>query len=283
MPTPNTYDLKNFDKILAGSSNIFHQTSLSNLSSILSMGAIYSPGTLWGMNPNIANSFYANNPRRLGNLQLRADRGFIDYVFCSFFNGVHLGHSRYGTVSIEIDKETLLNRECFIYLFNFVFSWPRAPLADKLSDLSTWNYAVKNLSTLNNNEVLLRRKIDLNVNDVKFHCFDNVRGRVIDILEQFGYSEDNLEVHETPSFQLREYEMDMIAVIDGARYKAILSTEDNLVSIFNVVSEEDADFLGRFSVDEELNIIEKFPMSGESHVIGRLLRTGSSGQSSATA
>lgn len=283
MTTPNTYDFKNFKSIVSNAPNIFHQTGISNLRSILALGTIYSPGTLWGFMPTVANAFYLSNPTRLNNLKLRAQRGFVDYVFCSFLNGIRMGQPRYGSVSIEINKQILLGRECFVYLFNFVTGWNRARQEDKYSDLTTWNYTVSNFSSLSYNEILVRRKIELDKYYVKFHCFDNVQRRVLETIKEYGYDEDDLVIHDSPNYQLREYDMDMIAEINGEKFKAIFSTEDGFVSVFNVISDDDGDFIGRYSVDSDMNIIEEYPMSGTSHIIGKLSAVNNSGSSSATA
>ena len=283
MTTPNTYDFKYFKDIVSNAPNIFHQTGINNLRSILDLGTIYSPGTLWGFKPAVANSFYMANPIRQNNLMLRAQRGFVDYVFCSFLNGIQMGKPRYGTVSIEIKKEILLDRECFVYLFNFVTGWTGAVQQDKYSDLSTWNYTIGNFPNLNNNEILIRRKVELDKYCIKFHCFDNMQRRVLQTIKEYGYDEDDLVVHDSPTYQLREYDMNMIAEINGEKFKAVFSTKDGFVSIFNVISEEDGDFIGRYSVDSEMNIIEEYPMTGRSHIIGKLSTANNSGSSSATA
>jgi len=96
MPTPNTYDLDNFKDIVASSGNIFHQTGVNNLANIIHVKAIYSAGTLWGMNPGLASSYYITNPRRAKNLQHSANTGFVDYVFCSFQNSIKSSKKLYG-------------------------------------------------------------------------------------------------------------------------------------------------------------------------------------------
>ena len=74
MPTPNTYDFENFRNVLSNANNLFHQTSIANLPSILSQGVIYSPGTQWGINPANTTGRYTSNPQRSRNLNTIASR-----------------------------------------------------------------------------------------------------------------------------------------------------------------------------------------------------------------
>lgn len=60
-----------------------------------------------------------------------------------------------------------------------------------------------------------------------------------------------------------------LAMIDGVEYKALISADGNLASIYNVVSEDDVDFLGRYVVKGN-ELIEIYPMSQETKVIGIL-------------
>lgn len=273
MPTPNTYDSTNFKSILRNSPNLFHQTSLSTLPNILRSGAVIAPGTLWGQNPASANQYYLNNQQRLSNLKHRADCGFVDYVFCSFSNGIQAGLSRYGYVSIEIDKKILLNREAFVYPFNFIFSWGIARPADKFSDLTTWNAAINLRNRINITEVLIRRQIRLDPNLVKFHCFQSVRQRVVDLLREFRYEEYEIIAHDNPQGQARftMNTLERTVQIGEQQFRGILSEDGRFVSIFNIIDNDDLDFLGRFQIDEENNLIEHFPMTGRTEVVGRLL------------
>ena len=244
MPTPNTYDIDHFKDLISNSGNIFHQTSIKNLPNILQMEAIYSPGTLWGLDSTTANSFYMSNHQRSDNLRSRADKGFIDYVFCSFKNGVELSNKRYGTVSIEIRKEVLLEKECFIYPFNFVFAWDSAPKSEKFSDLSIWDLVISGRKRIRNEEILVRRKINLPRDLVKFHCFDSMQSKVVEILKNFNYDESKLEIHSSALSLVGGFNMnrEMIAEINGIDYHALVSDDGKLANIFNFIDEDDSDF-----------------------------------------
>jgi hypothetical protein len=271
MPTPNTYDYDNFKTVIGSATNLFHQTNISNLPAILAQGVIYSPGTQWGVSPVSTTARYTvqNQAQRLANLKLYADRGFIDYVFCSFENGIQRQNNRYGVVSLEILPKILIERETFIYPFNFVFGWNAAPLADKFSDLSTWQFVISPRNRIPYNEVLIRRKIELGGNLVKFHCFQGVAAKVIAILDQFGYNGDVLEVHPNVTFNRRDMDTERLALIDGVEYKALVSADGKLASIYNVISDDDLDFLGRYALKGN-ELIEVYPMSRETKVIGVL-------------
>lgn len=274
MPTPNTYDRSNFKSILKNSPNLFHQTSLTTLPHILRSGAIIASGTLWGQNPASANQYYLNNPQRLSNLKHSADCGFVDYVFCSFNNGIQSGLSRYGFVSIEIDKKILLQREAFIYPFNFIFSWNIARAADKFSDLTTWNMAVT-LRNRINTEILIRRQVRLDPNLIKFHCFQSVRQRVVDLLRELGYEGYEVIAHDDPQGQARftMNALERTVQIGEQQFRGILSDDGRSVSVFNIIDNNDLDFLGKFQIDGNDNLIEHFPMTGRTEIVGRLLNT----------
>jgi hypothetical protein len=273
MPTPNSYDSRNFGRIINAAPNLFHQTSIRNLPAIIRAQKILSPGTLWGLNPALANNHYQGNQMRLNNLKIRAERGFIDYVFCSFFNGIQSGFQRYGYVSIEIDRRILLKKEAFIYPFNFVTMWGTARAADKYSDLTTWNTAVQLQNRINITEVLVRRQIKLDPNWVRFHCFRSHGPLVLDLLRESGYDYP-VEQYDNPPAQARFQmnELERMVLIRDTQYRGLLSTDGRHVSIFNVVADDDMDFLGRFEVDDNDNLIEHFPMTGRREIVGRLLQ-----------
>lgn len=270
MPTPNTYDLNNFKKILSQSVNVYHQTSIKNLANIIAEGAIYSAGTLWGKNPSVANAYFSSGRRR-SNLKNTADNGFVDYIFCSFNNGLSHKFNRYGYVSFELSEDIIFNKECFIYPFNFVFGIASAPNTDMFSDLSTWNSIVSKIPLRPSHEILVRRKINLDTHIVKIHCFSSVHNRVVEILKDTRYSAIPIESHPDPvgngGFMATEY----IADIEGEKFTAILSEDGKHVSIYDVISDEDGDFLGEFSLDKDRNIIQHYGMSGTSKVVGKLL------------
>ena len=274
MPTPNTYDSSNFKGILANAPNLFHQTNIRALPSILRSRKILAPGTLWGVDPATANQFYQTNSTRLANLKLRAERGFVDYVFCSFSNGLQAGLSRYGYVSIEIDKRILLQKEAFIYPFNFVTSWGLARAADKYSDLSTWNMAINLRNRINISEVLVRRQIKLDPNWVRFHCFRSQSSRVMDLLRESGYDYP-VEIHENPPTHARltMAQLERTVQIGETEYRGLLSEDGRFISIFNFVDEDDLDYLGRYEIDDNNNLIEHFPMTGRQEIVGRLLES----------
>ncbi|MCK4819420.1 hypothetical protein KA005_26845 [bacterium] len=62
------------------------------------------------------------------------------------------------------------------------------------------------------------------------------------------------------------------AKIQGAEYPALISADGKSISVYNVVSSEDGDFLGIFRLDEHDNIIQDYPMSDTSSIIGKVNR-----------
>jgi hypothetical protein len=270
MPTPNTYDFKNFRELLKRANSLFHQTSINNLSSILSQGIIYSPATQWGVSPISSTARYTPNPQRLKNLNRIASRGFVDYVFCSFENGIQRKNKTYGVVGIEIQANILLDRESFIYPINFIFGWDGASLPNRFSDLSTWNAVITNRKLSPYNEVLVRRKIILSTYLVKFHCFEGISKRVLPILDKYGYNAEKLQVYPNiTAFGSGHMEIERLAIIEGVEYKALLSADGKLASIYNIVSSDDLDFLGQFAVKGN-ELIEVYPMTNEQKVVGKL-------------
>ena len=173
-------------------------------------------------------------------------------------------------MSIEIQTKVLLDRESFIYPFNFIFGWNHASLPNRFSDLSTWNAVVTNRNLSPYNEVLIRRKIDLSAYLVKIHCFQGVAKSVMATLDKYGYNGKNLEVHpDIATFGRGNMETERLAEIEGVEYKALLSADGKLASIYNIISDDDLDFLGRFAVKGN-ELIEVYPMTNEQKVIGIL-------------
>ncbi|MDD4976344.1 MAG: hypothetical protein PHY93_18440 [Bacteriovorax sp.] len=270
MPTPNTYDFKNFISIINASGNLFHQTGIANLKNILAVGAIYSPGTLWGINPAIANNYYYGKAGRLQNLKNTSDRGFVDYIFCTFTNQLARQNHTYGTVAIEISKKILPLKEAFIYPFNFKLAWNGAPKTSKFSDLTTWNHIISNMTFPIGHEVLIRRKIDLAKYHVKFHCSGHMSSRVLDIISEFNYNEHHLEVHDDlDQIAMDEMNLERNVEINGHVYKAIINEDGSTASVYDVYSDEDADFLGEFEIEDD-KLIQRYPMSDRKEVIGKL-------------
>lgn len=272
--TPNTYDRMNFGDIVGRAPNLFHQTSIKSIRNILRARSIIAPGTLWGTNPNVANSHYQGNKTRSDNLKLRADRGFIDYVFCSFSNGLQSGFHRYGYVAIEIDRSILLNKEAFIYPFNFVTSWNFARPADKYSDLSTWERAISNPRSINISEILVRRQIKLDENAIRFHCYSSHSGILMDLLGREGYDlpiivHDNPEAIKGTSMASLERSVQ----IGNTTYRGMLSDDSKFITLFESSEDDDIEILGRFELDDEGNLIEFFPMSDRKQIIGKLVDT----------
>lgn len=60
-----------------------------------------------------------------------------------------------------------------------------------------------------------------------------------------------------------------MAIIEGVEYKALLSADGKLASIYNIVSSDDLDFLGQFAVKGN-ELIEVYPMTNEQKVVGKL-------------
>jgi len=120
------------------------------------------------------------------------------------------------------------------------------------------------------NEVLVRRKIDLSTYLVKFHCFEGISRRVLAILDKYGYNAEKLQIHPNiTTFGRGHMETERLAVIEGVEYKALLSDDGKLASIYNVISDDDLDFLGRFAVKGN-ELVEVYPMTNEQKVVGTL-------------
>jgi len=62
------------------------------------------------------------------------------------------------------------------------------------------------------------------------------------------------------------------AEIQGEKFTGALSQDGKFISIYDVISEDDGDFLGQYSLDKDGNIIQYYEMSGTSKVIGKLLK-----------
>lgn len=124
MQTPSTYIYEQLERIISDlrsrNNKLFHQTKSTNISKILELKAIYSIGTLWGLDENLRVSLTGNNP------SINAKNGFIDYIFLTNSNRfahstLSQGNARpklYGNVILEIDLNVLLERDFFIYPFN---------------------------------------------------------------------------------------------------------------------------------------------------------------------
>jgi hypothetical protein len=229
------------------------------------------PNVLKTYSPSVANTFFSHG-RRMQNLKNTADNGFVDYIFCSFNNGISQQFNRYGVISFELSEEILFNKECFIYPFNFVFGIAGATNTDMFSDLSTWNSVVQKVPSKPSHEILIRRKIDLFSYVKKIHCFSSIHSRVVAILKGTNYSSIPIETHADPAktggFMSKEY----IAEIQGEKFTGILSDDGKFISIYDVISEDDGDFLGKYSLDKDGNIIQHYEMSSTSKVIGKLLK-----------
>lgn len=269
--TPNTYDRSNFKDIIATAPNLFHQTSVKSIADILRRKAIVAPGTLWGIDPAVANAIYQGNPTRLSNLKLRAERGFVDYIFCSFSNGLQSGFHRYGYVAIEVKKSILLEKEAFIYPFNFVTSWNHAHNGDKYSDLSTWDLAVSKPHSINISEVLIRRQIKLDTNAVRLHCYSSHSAILIDQIRAAGLNLD-VVVHGNPSSTkgVGMSNMEKTVQIGTETYRGMLSDDSKFITIFDSSSDDDIEILGRFEIVEN-QLIEFFPLTGRKQVVGHIV------------
>ena len=286
MPTPNTYDYESFSELLSNAGNLFHQTSINNIDKILQAKAILSPGTSWGLNRAPTNLIYDGNSRREKNLKLIANRGFVDYAFCSFLNGLSHEMNLYGTVSLEIDKKILLDKEAFAYLFNFVMDWPGAKSSDKYSDLSTWNHTIQYGDEYNYNEILVRRKINLDKYLVGFHCVDNYYTALLGKVNRSSYNGATISQYAHQPLTRNGYmENERKVEINGVTYKAILSADGRFVSVFENVSTDEVDLIGRYEYDEATDeLFANFPMSNRKVPVGRMIHTGSAtGSNSAQA
>ncbi len=95
----------------------------------------------------------------------------------------------------------------------------------------------------------------------------------MDLLNEFDYEYDVI-AHDNPQEHARfgMSQLDRTVQIGEQEYHGILSEDGRFVSIFNIIDSDDLDFLGRFQVDENNNLIEHFPMTGRVEVVGRLLQ-----------
>lgn len=168
MQTPATYTHEQLkvviDDIESKQGFLYHQTSISALSSIINLNSLYSMGTLWGIAPGTRTSISGNNS------DTNAQNGFIDYIYLTNVN--RFSHptlprsgyksTLYGNIVIEVKPSILLKRDFFVYPFNTGYddNWNSECFRMyKLSDLSTLRnvFAKKQLS----NEILVRRKINI--------------------------------------------------------------------------------------------------------------------------
>ena len=63
---------------------------------------------------------------------------------------------------------------------------------------------------------------------------------------------------------------EVLVEINGEKYSGLISSDRKFISIYNVVSVDDLDFLGKFILDGN-NLIEIFPMSQRIVVVGKII------------
>lgn len=179
MQTPSTYNVEQLKGLLAsvGTTSLFHLTRRKYLASILERGAIYSLGTLWGLDPEARQNVTGNSAAKT------AELGFIDYVFLSPLNRHRYfpQSTIYGRIGFEVETKVLCERDFFTFPFNTGLGW--AQDGRKLSDLSTLRECLTTSSKTP--EILVRRKVG--IDSVKaIHCFWDDKTYVDGLLQQLG-------------------------------------------------------------------------------------------------
>lgn len=269
MTTPYLYGKDHFDKILDQypGLSIFHQTSINNLASILSCKAVYSTGTLWGMEDSKRRTS-AKSQNQVQAWKVTSENGFIDYVFTSSINYLALGKNTFGTVTLELKKDVLRERENFIFPRATRFDFDKFLQHEKSSDATMWTVILGDLDHYSTHEILVRRKLDLGYL-VRIHHYDNLGSRVRDELVKFRLEHVLTESHKNPK---RLSKADMKAVINGMTLDAyFVDASKSKVDLYSNLDADYAEYYGEYEVDKDQNILEKVALTSGKIVIGKLI------------
>ena len=278
MPAPGTYTAKNFRETIETAFpdlRIYHQTSISNIESILDDGVIYSAATRWGLSVSTYYGLTAKTDGQAKGLKESADHGFIDYIFTSPINNLTLSGKqsrKWGTVVFEIDKTILFERESFIFpkSIRWGFDTNFKPW-EKASDASMWMEIIgATLPRYRNRQVLIRRKIELAKYLKKIHCFNTYGDRITDLLSKrsLNYSVDSS--YEPPSAESKEY--DVQASINNMVFQArYCDAEKKTVRLYDPVDGDYEDYHGEYEVDSKGQILEDVAFQKAKVVIGQLI------------
>lgn len=255
MKTPTKFTHNQLKKIINNSKcKLFHHTRLDNLASILGKKAIYSIGTLWGLESTIRTNPAFNGSKN--KYEDTAKQGFIDFIFLSNFNRIENGtlvKPIYGHVALEFELDILLNREHFFFPFNTGFDWDSRGWNTKFSDLSTLHNILNSPSPTN--EVLIRREIPLAGKLKRIHAFNDSKAKVEEIvnknkddifLETCYYDKGGASMSELNLIPCKEG----VIVYNSKKYSKdkLFQMKDNNESIF--------------VFDEETNCFSKFLIIG---------------------